>query len=124
MQQTSKVGNAIGWLLACLLAFVFVDVGYGKLVGQRVYVGEFARIGIGQWFRYFVGVLEVSGSIGAFVPRLRFWAALGLAVLMAGATIVNIAVLSGPYTRLAGLTIVLMVLALALAWLRRPSRAH
>jgi hypothetical protein len=39
---------------------VFLDVGYGKLVSQRLYVREFAIIGIGQWFRYFVGILEVA----------------------------------------------------------------
>ena len=84
-------------------------------------VQEFAQIGIGQWFRYFTGILEVTGAIGVVIPKYRFGAALQIAVVMVGATAANIWVLRLP--PLAGLTTFLLAAALALAWLRRPRGA-
>lgn len=110
-------GNILAWILAVFLAIVFTYAGGIKLIGARPMVQEFAQIGIGQWLRYLTGILEVSGAIGLLVPKYRFWAALQLAAVMAGATAVNIAVLH--MLALARLTAILMTLVLALAWLRR-----
>ena len=112
--------NIIGWILAVVLAFVFVFAGGVKLIGAPSMVAEFAQIGIGQWFRFVTGVLEVSGAIGLLIPRFRFRAALQIATVMVGATGVNIWVLHVP--PLARLTAILMTLALVLAWLRRPQK--
>ena len=110
--------NILAWILAVLLAVVFVFAGGVKLLGTRAMVQEFAQIGIGQWFRYFTGILEVTGAIGVVIPKYRFGAALQIAVVMVGATAANIWVLHLP--PLAGLTTFLLAAALALAWLRRP----
>jgi uncharacterized membrane protein len=110
-------GNILAWILAVFLAIVFTYAGGIKLIGARPMVQEFAQIGIGQWFRYLTGILEVSGAIGLLVPKYRFWAALQIAAVMACATAVNIVILHQP--ALARLTAILMTLALALAWLRR-----
>lgn len=110
-------GNILAWILAVFLAIVFTYVGGIKLIGARAMFQEFAQIGIGQWFRYFTGILEVSGAIGRLVPKYRVWAALQIATVMAGATAVNIVILHQP--SLARLTAVLMMLALVLVWLRR-----
>ncbi len=113
-----RVGNIIGWILAVLLALLFTYAGCAKLIGMRGMVQEFAQIGFGQWLRYLTGLLEVSGAIGILIPKFRFWAALQIATVMVGATITNLAILHLP--GLAGLTAVLLALALTLAWLRRP----
>jgi putative oxidoreductase len=112
--------NILGWILAVVLAVVFSLAGSVKLIGVPGMVTEFAQIGIGQWLRYVTGVLEVSGAIGLLIPKFRFWAALQIVAVMVGATGVNLWVLHVP--PLAGLTAVLMVLALVLAWLRRPQK--
>ena len=74
-------------------------------------------LGLGQWFRYFTGALELSGAIGLLIPKVRFWAALQIAVVMVGATFTNLTVLHLPV--LARVTAILLALALLLAWLRR-----
>lgn len=53
----------------------------------------FSQIGAGQWLRYLVGTAELAGAIGLLIPRLAGLAAAGLAADMAGATIINIAIL-------------------------------
>jgi uncharacterized membrane protein YphA (DoxX/SURF4 family) len=114
--------NIAGWILSVVLALVFSLAGGTKLIGVPGMVAEFAQIGIGQWLRYVTGVLEVSGAIGLLIPKFRFWAALQIVAVMVGATGVNLWVLHVP--PLAGLTAVLMALALVLAWLRRPERGR
>lgn len=114
----SKAGNIFAWILAVFLALLFTYVGAAKLISMRGMVQEFEQIGLGQWFRYFTGVLEVTGGIGLLILKFRFWAALQIAVVMVGATVVNLTVLHVPGA--AGLTVVLLVLALILAWARRP----
>ena len=115
-------GNILAWILAVFLAIVFTFAGGVKLIGTRAMVQEFAQIGIGQWFRYLTGLLEVTGAIGLLVPKYRLWAALQIAAVMAGATAVNIVILH--LSPLARVTAILMALALALAWLRRPRTAQ
>jgi uncharacterized membrane protein len=85
--------NVALWALQALLALVFAMAGLAKLGGDPAMVEMFATIGVGQWFRYVVGALEISGAIGVLIPRLSWLAALGLVCLMAGATLTNLFVL-------------------------------
>jgi uncharacterized membrane protein YphA (DoxX/SURF4 family) len=111
------ITSVLAWFLSILLAIAFTLAGGIKLISAPGMVQEFAQIGLGQWFRYFTGVLEVSGAIGLLIPKVRFWAALQIAIVMVGATFTNIAVLHLPI--MARVTAILLALALALAWLRR-----
>jgi putative oxidoreductase len=104
--------------ITLLVAVVFAAAGGAKLMGNSGMVQEFSQIGIGQWFRYFTGMLEVSGAVGVLIPKFRFRAALQIAAVMAGATITNLFILHIPV--LAGLTVALMALVLTLAWQWRP----
>jgi putative oxidoreductase len=116
-QIKTRIAVALTWLLAILLALVFAAAGGAKLVSRRGMVQEFAQLGFGQWLRYFTGILEVTAAIALLIPRIRFFAALQLAVIMAAATIANLSILHLP--GMARLTVVLLALALALAWLSR-----
>lgn len=111
-----------GGPVTILLALLFIYAGGAKLIGLSGMVQEFAQIGIGQWFRYFTGILEVGGAIGVLIPKFRFWAALLIATVMLGATVANLTVLHLPVV--AGLTIVLMSLALTIAWQWRGTLAR
>lgn len=97
---------------------MFVMVGLGKLIGRPGMVMEFEVIGLGQWFRYFTGALEMIGAIGLLLPRFSPMAALGLAVVMVGAIIAHFTVLPAPPT----LPAMLLALLLIAAWLRGSVR--
>lgn len=81
------------WALQAMLALMFAMAGLAKVFGDPAMVEMFATIGIGQWFRYVVGALEIAGAVGVLVPRLSGLAALGLACLMVGATLTNVLIL-------------------------------
>ena len=55
------------WLTQIALAAMFVFAGGLKLTGAPDMVGLFDAIGIGQWFRYVTGSIEVVSGRGA--PR-------------------------------------------------------
>jgi putative oxidoreductase len=113
-----SIRKYLGLVLGLLLAVAFLAAGIPKLAGNPMMVQEFAKVGLGQWFRYFTGILEVSGAIGVLFPRVRTWAALLLSVVMAGAITAHLTVLaSSP-----ALPAVLLVIALTTAWLAEPQR--
>jgi putative oxidoreductase len=104
------------WTLSGLVALAFIGAGGGKLAGTAVMVELFDKVGLGQWFRYFTGLLEVAGGIGLLVPRYAFHAARLLAIVMVGAIIAHLSVLGGSFTP----ALVLLVLSVTIAYLRKP----
>jgi putative oxidoreductase len=108
--------NIALWVLQILLALQFVMAGLAKVAGDPAMVEMFATIGIGQWFRYAVGALELSGAIGVLIPRTSGLAALGLVCLMSGATLTNLFVLDASPL----LTICLLLVSALVAWGRWP----
>jgi len=106
------------WTLQILLAAFFLVAAAGpKLVGQAYAVEIFDAIGIGQWFRLFVGLVELAGAIALLIPRLAGLAALGLVATMVGAAFTQLLVLGTPVLALTPL--LLCALNGVVAWVRR-----
>jgi putative oxidoreductase len=104
------------WILSGLVALAFIAAGTAKLAGAAAMVQVFDKVGLGQWFRYFTGLLEVVAAIGLLISRYAFYAALLLAVVMAGAIIAHVTVLgSSPAA-----PVMLFVLTGIIAYLRKP----
>jgi putative oxidoreductase len=111
-----RILNIALWTLQALLALMFAMAGLAKVGGDPAMLEMFATIGIGQWFRYVVGALELAGAVGVLIPRLSGLAALGLVCLMVGATLTNLFVLgTSPL-----LTVGLLVVSALVAWGRWP----
>jgi putative oxidoreductase len=60
--------------------------GAAKLAGIPYVHSSFPKLGLPPWFGYFIGTCEVLGSIALFIRPLSALAALGLLVIMIGAT--------------------------------------
>jgi putative oxidoreductase len=103
------------WVLTVASAALFVLAGTLKLAGVDMEVQLFATIGIGQWFRYLTGLLEISGAVGLFVPALASYAALMLAVVMSGAVMTDLFIAHESPVAAA----CLLASTLTIAWLRR-----
>jgi putative oxidoreductase len=116
-----RLTSTLLWAAQILMAAFFVFIAAApKLTGSHQEVHEFALIGAGQWFRYFVGVVELGGAIGLLTPWLGGLAAAGLAADMAGATITNLTVLRNTtFASNVWLTAILLVLLALLAYGRR-----
>jgi uncharacterized membrane protein YphA (DoxX/SURF4 family) len=111
---SSKVRVVVSWVLAVLLAGLFVVASLGKLTGEAREM--FAAWGYAAWFATLIGVLELCGGIGLLIPRLSQYAAVGLAGIMLGAAYTHLA--NGEGLRVLIPLGFLVVLAI-LWWLRR-----
>jgi putative oxidoreductase len=109
------VMNIALWVVQILLALAFLGASYGKLLGKPEMVGLFEAIGIGQWFRYVTGLLEVTGAVLIVVPRTKAFGAALLAMVMVGAVLTHLFILHNAPTAPA----VLLLLAGAVVWGRR-----
>lgn len=104
--------NLTLWVLQILGAAMFLMAGFSKLSGSEPMVQAFAAIGLGQWFRYFTGALEVIGGIALLIPKVSSFGALLLAVVMVGAVIVHLAVIGGSPV----MAIILLLVMSLIAW--------
>jgi len=113
--STGKTMNIVLWLLQIAAAGMFVMAGLSKLSGNEQMVGLFAAVGLGQWFRYLTGVLEVAGAILLLVPRTSRLGALMLVGVMIGAVMTHLFVIGGSPL----MAIILLAITSLVAWERR-----
>jgi uncharacterized membrane protein YphA (DoxX/SURF4 family) len=103
------------WVVQVGLTLMFVMAGGSKLGGAAAMVGLFDAIGIGQWFRYLTGTLELVGAVLLVLPRANGLGAALLVPVMLGAITTHLLVLHNspamPVALLLGLVFV--------AWGRR-----
>jgi putative oxidoreductase len=73
------------WVVQIALAGLFLLAGGSKLLGAPAMVALFNTIGIGQWFRYVTGLIEVGSAIALLVSSTAVFGALALVPTMIGA---------------------------------------
>ena len=78
----------ITWILRVALALVFVSVGRDKFDANSMWPALFDRIGLGQWFRYLTGTLQIGGALLVLIPRTFAAGIALLACTMIGAILV------------------------------------
>jgi putative oxidoreductase len=102
------------WLTQVALAVLFLMAGGSKLAGVPAMVSLFDALGLGQWFRYVTGVIEVASGIALLVPSAAVFGAMLLIATMLGAAAANLFLGQSPAAPL-----VLLLVAAAVAWTRR-----
>jgi len=113
--STAKIINVVLWVLQIGAAGMFLMVGFLKLSGDPQLVGLFKAIGLGQWFRYLTGTLEVAGATLLLIPRTSGLGALMLAGVMVGAVVTHVFIVGGSPL----MAIILLVVTSIVAWGRR-----
>ncbi|HEV2530050.1 MAG TPA: DoxX family protein [Thermomicrobiales bacterium] len=111
-----RIGNIVLWVVQVVLALVFAGSGISKLAGDGSMVDMFADIGIGQWFRYLTGAIEIVLAGAILVPRACGLAAAGMAAVMVGAIIATLARLDDPIW----VPLILLIVAAGVAFARWP----
>jgi putative oxidoreductase len=82
----SRVERIALWIAIVVVAAYVGAGGIAKLAGVPYVHSSFPKLGLPPWFGYFIGVCEVLGPIALFIRPLRALAALGIAIIMIGAT--------------------------------------
>lgn len=103
--------------LTILLTLAFGAAGFAKLTGAEMMVATFDAIGVGQWFRYVTGALEVGAAALLWVPG-RQWIGAGLLVCtMIGAVLAHLLILGPSFVP----ALVLGIIAAVVLYARKPA---
>ena len=113
--ERSKVAVGGLWALQIISAGMFLLSGTLKLSGNPMMVEMFGVIGVGQWFRYLTGAIEVVGAVLLLIPSLAAYAGAALAITMVGAVITHLFIVGG--SPLAA--VLLLASTTTIAWARR-----
>ena len=111
----------VGWLLRIPLVLIFLYFGAVKLpaLPGSPWPKLFAEIGLGQWFRYFTGALEIVSAILLLIPRTSLIGAAALACVMVGAILTHIFVIGvGPAILLPIVLLVIITVILRREYIR------
>ena len=111
--------NVVLWALQIAAGGMFLTLGFLKQSGNAQLVGLFEAIGLGQWFRYLTGTLEVAGAFLLLIPRTSGLGALMLAGVMVGAVVTH--VFNG---RRSPLMAIILLVVTGVAWGRRQRTMH
>ena len=103
------------WVVQIGLAGMFLLAGGSKLLGAPAMVALFNTIGIGQWFRYVTGLIEVGSALALLVPSIAVFGALALVPTMIGAVATELFIVGGS----AAPPAVLLFGAVGVVWARR-----
>ena len=87
MTKTQKI---FYYVLLVVVSLMFVMSGYMKVSANPTSVEGFLSAHLPIWFMYFIGVAEILGGIGLWIPKLQKWAVWGLEIIMVGAVVVTV----------------------------------
>jgi putative oxidoreductase len=81
------------WVVQGVVAAAFFAGGAAKLAGAAFMVQLFDQIGLGQWFRYVTGIVEITGALALIYPGLASLGGLWLGGTMVAAVLTHLVVL-------------------------------
>jgi putative oxidoreductase len=81
----NQIMNYLSLGLRAVLTLAFVAAGGANLIGIDMMVNTFEAIGLGQWFRFVTGLIEVMGAILLWLPNKQVYGASILGGTMVGA---------------------------------------
>ncbi len=116
MSVAAKAKTTGIWMLTILLCAMFLLAGSVKFDSSEIWPRMFSEWGYPDGFVYVIGGIEVIAAVVLLVPAAAAYAAMVIAVLMFGAAATHLL-----HDQMFMFDVVIMLLALLLAWVRRPA---
>jgi uncharacterized membrane protein YphA (DoxX/SURF4 family) len=83
--MNTKTRNIINWVLASLVAFVFIGSAIAKLTADEKMLADMAKMGLNQSNIHALGIIEIVAAILFFIPRTSIIGSFLLVAYMGGA---------------------------------------
>ena len=96
MKPASQPDKATEFAIRISVALVFFITGLDKFLQSPEWDEVFRLIGWGNWFRYFTGIVEMTGGLMFLLPATTIFGAVLLTAAMIGAMTFHIVVLRKP----------------------------
>ena len=77
------------YIALSLISLLFVIAAIPKLLAQPEAVAGFTVAGLPLWFVYLIGIAELLGAIGLWIPKVRAQAKQGLGLILVGAVVLT-----------------------------------
>jgi uncharacterized membrane protein YphA (DoxX/SURF4 family) len=123
-ERPQRIDTLMTWLPRIAAAVAFFGFGYQKFAGDPMWIRVFDGIGIGQWFRYFTGAMQIGGAILVLIPR-TFLIGIGvLSCTMLGAMAFWIVVARQPFAAIIPGFVLAALVAVATPSLVRIASRH
>jgi putative oxidoreductase len=92
----ARAFDPIEWAVRLGVALVYVGIGCEKVFPSRdsYWVKIFTEIGLGQWFMYLTGTIQIMGGLLMITPRTALFGATLLAGTMIGAILTHLFLLN------------------------------
>lgn len=88
--MNTKFKRILTWILQVLMGLEFLIAGQAKFTAAEIWAKQFNGWGFPEHFYLVIGALEVIGAVLIFIPKYASKAALGLVVIMLGATVTHV----------------------------------
>jgi len=95
-EPRSRIDTLTTWMPRVAVAIAFLSIGYSKFEAHSMWIRTFNEIGLGDWFRYFTGSVQMLGAALVLIPRTCVIGISILASTMLGAALIWIFVLHQP----------------------------
>lgn len=99
------------WVPRTAMSLFFLSFGSQKFT-DTYWIGVFATIGFGDWFRYLTGALQIVGALLLLIPRTALFGAMVLAMTMVGAMLAWLCFLGSPGSAAIPAIILAMLIAI------------
>jgi putative oxidoreductase len=83
-RHMALVREAILWIIAAFLAFVFLRQGFAKFSDASGWARAFRAWHYPDWFRILIGVIEISAILLLFIRRFALIGAAMIVIVMLG----------------------------------------
>src|SRR5262245_16353768 len=118
--KPQRIDTLMTWLPRVAVAVAFLGFGSQKFSGDAMWIRVFDQIGVGQWFRYFTGTVQICGALLVLIPRTFLIGMALLACTMVGAMTFWIVVAHLPFAAMIpGFVLAALLAGAAPAVLRR-----
>jgi hypothetical protein len=109
--------DGVLWVFQLFGAMLFFVAASVNLAGDEQMIQTFAAIGIGQWFRYVMGLIEFASAILLLIPALSGIWALLLVPMIIGAILTHLLIVGGN----PALPMALLIVVSVVAWGRKET---
>lgn len=106
--------NCLLWFFQIANSIIFLTYGSAKIAGNPQMIAMFSAIGVGQWFRYLTGVLEITSAILMLIPSLASVGGVLLICTTAGCALFHLAIPNDSPTN----AIIMLVVNAGIIWCR------
>lgn len=97
-ENKSKNIIMVSWIIRLILSSIFTIAAYLKFSGAHAMILMFNIIGVGQWFRFVTGGIELLAAIFLMIPKLTGFGAVLIIGVMAGAIATHLYIIGGSFT--------------------------